>query len=507
MFLTMLTCPICQVEFKKIDSQHLMKRHGLTREQYLEKYPDGPIGASPLTREKMGSAVKRRGPRSEETRAKISSKLKNNPPERTEAQRAASARNAVVAGKSNIGRKRTVTDQNRRNLSAALKAYYAEHSKPSYKADTDRYMKQLDHIRRLGEQRHEENLHQLKEEIPKLLNHWSQNCEIIIDEQKVKIGVECLACSSRIVRQLGTFKKHSWQSSICHACHPPLKGTSRAEEEIAEFLQGEGFSFQRHVRGLLPDNWELDFYSPDLQVAIEYHGLYWHSGAMDYPKTKHRRKYELCRDRGIHLIQIFEDEWVLKREIVHARILSLLGRSSVRVGARKCQIASITSRVASTFLDAHHLQGGGVRCKFNYALFHKGEVVAVMTFQGRRVAMNQAREDGALELVRFASAGRVPGAFTRLLQHAVKEIGMCKIYSWADLRWTNPLKNVYTAAGFSLHSESSVGYCYTDLVERYHRYGRRKPAGESRTEEQWNSDHGFYQLYDAGTLNYVLSVR
>jgi hypothetical protein len=35
---------------------------------------------------------------------------------------------------------------------------------------------------------------------------------------------------------------------------------------------------------------------------------------------------------------------------------------------------------------------------------------------------------------------------------------------------TNPLKNVYTAAGFSLHSESSVGYCYTDLVKRYHRY-------------------------------------
>lgn len=500
----MLTCPICQVQFKKIDSQHLMKRHGLTREQYLEKYPDGPIGASPLTREKMGSAVKRRGPRSEETRLKISQNLKGKSKgriagtyitsEETKAKQSASRKKYYKE----IG----VSQEWAASISSALKKKYKEQPKEKMDRSSDAYKQRLQIIHEIADRKKQAAYDRLKLELSAL--DWA---EIIHITPRESVTVKCMTCNTHIDRQIQTYRKHGFLKSICHTCHPPLKGTSRAEEEIAEFLQGEGFSFQRHVRGLLPDNWELDFYSPDLQVAIEYHGLYWHSGAMDYPKTKHRHKYELCRDRGIHLIQIFEDEWVLKREIVRARILSLLGRGSVRVGARKCQIASITSTVASTFLDAHHLQGGGVRCKFNYALFHRGEVVAVMTFQGRRVAMNQAREDGALELVRFASAGRVPGAFTRLLQHAVKEIGMCKIYSWADLRWTNPLKNVYTAAGFSLHSESSVGYCYTDLVERYHRYGRRKPAGESRTEEQWNSDHGFYQLYDAGTLNYVLSVR
>lgn len=138
-----------------------MKRHGLTREQYLETYPNGPIGASQDTRQKMGVAVKKRGPRSEETREKISKGLKNNPPIRTEAQRLASSRNAVVAGKSNIGRKRTVSDQNRRNLSAALLEYYKDNPKASYKDDSDRYSSQLDHLSKIAidiKTRHGKNL-------------------------------------------------------------------------------------------------------------------------------------------------------------------------------------------------------------------------------------------------------------------------------------------------------------------------------------------------------------
>lgn len=503
----MLTCPICNLQFKKIDSQHLMRRHGLTREQYIEAYPNAPLGASAATRQKIGSVVKQRGPRSEETRAKISSKLKNNPPERTEAQRVASARNAVVAGKSNIGRKRTVTDQNRRNLSAALKSHYLENPKSSYKHDSDRYSNQLNHLKEIGQQRRDETWARLNNEIPQLVDSWSKNCEIFIDEQKIKISLQCLTCSTQIVRQLGTFKKHNWQSSICHTCNPPLRGASKEEEHIHAFLQENGLHFERHRRGLLPNNWELDFYNNDLNVAIEYHGLYWHSGAMDYPKNKHRKKYEACRDRGIHLIQIFEDEWLNQREIVCARLLSLLGREEMLIYARQCDIRTITSTDSTKFLDKYHLQGGGVKCKFNYALLHEGKPVAVMTFQQRRAAMNQTREDGAVELVRFAANGRIPGAFSRLLKHAIKEIGMSKIYSWADLRWTNPSKNVYVSNGFSIHSESHIGYCYTDLANRHHRYGRRKPSGEIKTEEAWNRERGFYQIYDAGTINYVLVVK
>lgn len=503
----MITCPICLQQFKKIDSQHLMKRHSLTKEQYLEKYPDGPLGASSDTKAKLGLAVKSRGPRKQETRDKISNTLKNNPQIRTEAQQAASAKNALKAGESNIGRKRDVSDQTKRNLSEALKHYYSENKKPSYKDNSERYSRQLTHISDLASRRKNETWDRLNEEVPELLSSWSRDCNIFIEDQRIKIGVTCMTCNGNIVRQIGTFKKHEWGSSICHTCYPPLKGTSKEEENINAFLISNGFNFERHCKGVLPNGLELDFYDKDRKIAIEYNGLYWHSSAMDYPKNKHRLKYELCRNKGIHLIQIFEDEWLQKQDIAKSRLLALLGAEKTVAYARKCSVEIIPFKEAAKFLDEHHLQGGGVRTKFNFGLKQEGEIVSVMTFQQKRVSMNQSKEDGAVELVRFAAAGRVPGAFSKLLKRAVDDMGVNKVYSWADLRWTNPRRNVYLSNGFTVHSESTIGYAYTDLVTRYHRYGRRKPAGEVLSEEQWNKELGFYQIFDAGTINYVYDIK
>jgi hypothetical protein len=500
----MLTCPICKQQFKKIDSQHL-KKHSLTKDQYLELYPDGPLGASAETKLKLGQAVKSRSPMSDETKAKISEKLKNEPPVRTDAQRRASSKNALVAGQSNIGRKRNVTEQNKRNLSAALQAYYAENERPPYK-DSARYSNQLEHLTELGAERKSENWDKITEEVPRLISSWAKDCNVFIDEQKIKVSATCCKCNGVVTRHLQTFKKHSWGPTICHTCHPPLNGTSEAEERINEFLIANGIHFQRHCKGILPGGLELDFYDGVRKIAIEYHGLYWHSGAMDYPKGKHRLKYELCRDRGIHLIQIFEDEWLQKQDIVKSRLLSLLGSGITLAYARQCIIESIPFKEASAFLNDYHLQGSGAGTKFNFALKKDGNVVAVMTFQQKRAAMNQKKEDGAVELVRFASSGRIPGAFSKLLKHVCKVMNIQKVYSWADLRWANPFKNVYLANGFAVYAESSVGYSYTDLTSRVHRLSRRKPAGTVMTEEQWNKELGFYQIFDAGTINFVCQV-
>jgi len=497
----MLTCPICKQQFKKIDSQHL-KKHSLTKEEYLQLYPDGPLGASAETKLKLGKAVKSRSPMSDETKTKISETLKNNPIDRTEAQRKASSKNALIAGQSNIGRKRNVTEQNKRNLSAALKAYYAENKRPSYKG-SERYTNQLGHLIELGAKRKSENWDKIVEEIPILISSWARDVSVFIDEQKIKVSSTCCGCNGNVTRHLQTFKKHSWGPTICHTCYPPLNGTSEAEEHINEFLIANGIHFQRHCKGILPGGLELDFYDDVRKVAIEYHGLYWHSGAMDYPKGKHRLKYELCRDRGIHLIQIFEDEWLQKQDIVKSRLLSLLGVGTTLAYARECAIEQISYKEAAAFLNDNHLQGAGVGTKFNFALTKDGVMVAVMTFQQKRVTMNQKKEDGAVELVRFASSGRIPGAFSKLLKHARKVMNVSKIYSWADLRWANPSKNVYLANGFTVHAESSVGYSYTDLVSRFHRLGRRKPTGEVLSEEQWNKELGYYQIFDVGTINYV----
>ena len=57
--------------------------------------------------------------------------------------------------------------------------------------------------------------------------------------------------------------------------------------------------------------YELDFYFPDLKIAIECNGSYWHSiEAGIYDKDYHLKKTIMCENVGIRLIHIFEDNWL-----------------------------------------------------------------------------------------------------------------------------------------------------------------------------------------------------
>ena len=53
---------------------------------------------------------------------------------------------------------------------------------------------------------------------------------------------------------------------------------------------------------------ELDIYLPQLQLAIEYNGIFFHSIENGTPKDYHLKKSILCRDKGIRLIHIYDCE-------------------------------------------------------------------------------------------------------------------------------------------------------------------------------------------------------
>ena len=84
--------------------------------------------------------------------------------------------------------------------------------------------------------------------------------------------------------------------------------------------------------------YELDFYIPDLKLAIECNGTYWHSvEAGVYNKNYHLMKTELCESKGIRLIHVFESDWtttdirtVIKNAISqteHVEDVTILDRS------------------------------------------------------------------------------------------------------------------------------------------------------------------------------------
>lgn len=54
--------------------------------------------------------------------------------------------------------------------------------------------------------------------------------------------------------------------------------------------------------------YELDMYIPELKLAIEFNGLYYHSLLHNSNKNYHLEKSLMCREKGIRLIHVYEFE-------------------------------------------------------------------------------------------------------------------------------------------------------------------------------------------------------
>ena len=87
-------------------------------------------------------------------------------------------------------------------------------------------------------------------------------------------------------------------------------GVSKQERQVADYIQtlykDEIILNSRSIISPL----ELDIYLPDINLAIEYNGTYWHSLK---PKGYHRNKTQRCKDLGIRLFHIPERAWTNKR--------------------------------------------------------------------------------------------------------------------------------------------------------------------------------------------------
>ena len=59
------------------------------------------------------------------------------------------------------------------------------------------------------------------------------------------------------------------------------------------------------------ENHELDIWLPDIKVAIEYNGTYWHSLPIILESDKFKQIQ--CESKGIRLITIHEEDWTNNR--------------------------------------------------------------------------------------------------------------------------------------------------------------------------------------------------
>lgn len=281
-------------------------------------------------------------------------------------------------------------------------------------------------------------------------------------------------------------------------CHDHL--TSYFENEIADFIKSiytdEIITNSRNV--ISPK--ELDIYIPNKKVGIECNGLYWHS-EIRCDKNFHLNKTISCEEKGIRLIQLFEDEWTFKKDICKSIISSSLGIYQQKIFARKCICKEVNSESAREFLNKNHIQGF-VNSKFNFGLYYNDELVQLVTFGKNRFKNNE------IELLRMCTKlnTQVVGGFSKLIKYALNFINIDEFISYVDRRLFNA--KGYISSGFEIIGESKPSYFYTKGIRRENRLKYQKHKlpkllkefNPSLSEKENMLANKFHIIYDCGTL-------
>ena len=278
--------------------------------------------------------------------------------------------------------------------------------------------------------------------------------------------------------------------------------SSSYEREIAEMFPNAILG----ARSIIPP-YELDIYIPEKKLAIEFNGTYWHS---DIHKDKyyHQQKAAACARRGIHLIHIFEYEWV--NENTRNKLIKLIKSDEIhkeRIYARETYIQKIDKQQCSEFLNKYHLQGY-TASSIMIGCFSKKDqsLIGVITFGQPRF-----NKEYDYEIVRLAWRDnvKVVGGAEKLFSYFVKAYNPKSVLTYVDI--SKFKGEVYDRLGFKAAKNplTEPNYVWVDdhNKEVLSRYKTQKKklikmglGTPDQTEDEIMRNLGYLKVYDAGNL-------
>ncbi len=283
-------------------------------------------------------------------------------------------------------------------------------------------------------------------------------------------------------------------------------GKSKTEHSLIKFIQDNYAGWIELGDRTILAGKELDIVLPDLGLALEYNGEYWHS-EQHVKKDYHINKTEMVEDFGYRLVHVPEHSWLKRTEQWKSYILNLIGRTAAKIPARKTTIKKLDFWPRD-WLEANHLQGAGSPTGINYALMLGEEMVACMTFSKPRFTKQYE-----WELVRYCTKLNtiVVGGASKLIRAFEQEYAPQSLVSYANRYWSQG--NVYKTLGFTHSHNSEPGYYYAkrlDTISRYQAQKHKLPDllkdfDPQLTEVENMHNNGYFRVWDCGNQVWVKS--
>ncbi len=334
------------------------------------------------------------------------------------------------------------------------------------------------------------------QELKKLLNK-----EVIFKNDE--ISKVCSKCNSDFFTTI--IKEIESPISECSMCRG-----SEAEFEIFSFVKSiyNGIILKNDRKAL--SNLEIDLYLPELKFGIEFHGLWWHSEKHlgKIARKKHLIKFKKASERGIKLIQIFENEWITKKEILKSIIASNIRIYKKKIFARKTEVKIVNENDAKIFLNDNHLQGF-LKSSIYVGLYFEDELVFLSSFGPARFSKSDS-----WEILRSVSKinTSVIGGFSKTLKFFENHQKPKSIISFCDLRFFDGKS--YFANNFKLERISNPSYYYfRNSNELYNRFKfqkkklkKLKSFDENKTEWENMLENGWNRIWDCGNFLFIKKI-
>ena len=353
------------------------------------------------------------------------------------------------------------------------------------------------------------------------LNHIQENCssntEDFIEKSKELHGdiydyskVEYVNNSTPVeikCEEHGSFLQNPRDHLRGHGCHicgllkaRHFLGTSKLEEDFVDFIKsfysGEIIT---SARDIIPPM-ELDIFVPNLNLAIEINGIYWHSEKFK-DKNYHLNKYNLCKSKGIRLISIWEWE-ILENRIKIENFIKNLILEKIKFEARKLKIKNVDVSTQREFLESNHLQGY-VSCSLALGLYKDDELIQLMTFRAK------SKKDKIWEIGRLATkvGYSVIGGAERLFKHLISLVDYREIISYNNMdKFTG---EVYERLGLTFEN-ISIPYGWVRNRRYLPRYATQKSKlirqgfDKNLSESEIMRNEGYLKIYLTGVQKFVL---
>jgi hypothetical protein len=269
-------------------------------------------------------------------------------------------------------------------------------------------------------------------------------------------------------------------------------------EEIRSFLIKNKIAFSEKN--------PFEFSSKFPFIFLNDHQILLHCIALHHPNIKNispdhfSKLCDAATVQNIRIINLWEDVWFHKKELVQSRILALCGISK-RVHARQTKVVRIDKSEAEQFLNENHLQQN-TNAYYKYGLYKNDALVAVATFSKSRVMTDSSALYRSYELLRFASLQgiTVNGGLSKLLHFFIEQYHPAHLMTYADRDWS--IGNSYKKMDFVFLENTIPQEFFIHPDEMIRLYPQRLAETESELLKK-----GYLKIYNAGNAKFILDRR